>query len=109
LRSSIPFSNNERIVNILKTEHGIVPSIPGLEQLRIGFVGIAGMQIFIQNHLELLKGVLSAPAKKIVTACFIQEEYVPMLSEKGSNQLATEEELVILWNGYLEDVEGRYL
>ena len=84
-------------------------SIAGLEQLRSGFITIGGMDVFIKKHLDLLKGVFAAPAQRAITALYIEDEFVPILSPKGSNNLSIEEDLVVLWNRYLEHVEGEFL
>ena len=84
-------------------------SIAGLEQLRSGFLGVVKMDMFVKKHTDLLRDALAAPTQTAITAVFIQDEFKPILSPKGSNNLPTEEELIILWNRYLEHVEGKSL
>ena len=67
-------------------------SVAGLEQLRSGFISIGGMDTFVKKRLDLVKGAFAAPAQKAITAFYIEDELLPILSPKGSNnyQLKTD-------------------
>ena len=80
---------------VLRSSQEVGQFIEGLQTL--------GIATLIKHHpKELL--VYDGTAK--VTAQYLSELFVPILSPRGHNQREEEEAVVLNWRDYLQDIEG---
>ena len=83
---------------LFRSSQKIAQFIEGLQTLEIATL--------IKHHTLVLKKLFIHDATTKVTAQYLSELFVPMLSPRGHNQREEEEAVVLNWRDYLQDTEG---
>ena len=102
--SKISFNDKQKVVAEMSLHFSVLVSLAELEQLRRG-LEIQKFSSLLQLHPNVIRRAFLPPNQHI-TAEFIQDMYVPVLSPKGSNRREGEEAIVMTWCHYLQRIEG---
>lgn len=94
------------IISAACLHYAVLGSLAELEQLKRG-LQTAQLATLLDKHTNLFKE-LFLHSKKLITADFIQDLFIPHYSERGSNNRVKEEEIVMNWISYLQELEGTF-
>lgn len=76
-----------------------------LDQIQLGFQVLDFDKLIAANSL-LLKPLFIAAGRQLLTAAAILGLFFINWSPQGSNRRDQEEEIILHWNYYVEDLEG---
>ena len=83
---------------VLRSSQEITQFIEGLQTI--------GIATLIKRHPLVLKKLFVYDGTAKVTAQYLSELLVPILSPRGHNHREEEEAVVLNWRDYLQDIEG---
>ena len=104
--SCIPFADKGKIVSDLSLHYSVLISLAELEQLQRG-LALQTFSSLIETNPTVMRKAFQPPEQ--ITSTFIQDLFVPSLSQKGSNKWEKEEAIVMRWIQYLANIAGVYV
>ena len=106
---NIELAEKESFVRSIWLHYVLFQPLAELDQFRSGLLDTLQLELLSITHGEKLQSLLAQSTAFDVTAEYLQESFIALYSDNGSNDRTLEEAIVMHWVDYLDECKGMFL